>query len=305
VLTFSAINITVNTPTVTLVQFVPVGGTEPAARPVAATGGAGVLIYTISPSLPSSLTYNSNGTLENTPLILSADTVYTVTVTDEANTTATAQFNLQIVETPPQLLSVVNNNASYELELNSSNAFQPILVTGGTAPLTYRIEPETLPVGLTFDTATGFLNGTVTQTFDSSAFTVFVTDSKPTTVSGNFTLTQFVETGGSGRGPRGFTGSQGFTGSRGPLGFVGSIGDLGYTGSRGTDGYTGSIGFTGSQGITGFVGSQGLQGIQGATGFTGSQGLQGVQGAIGGQGVQGATGFVGSQGLQGTQGVTH
>ena len=52
----------------------------------------------------------------------------------------------------------------------------------------------------------------------------------------------------------GYTGSQGFTGSKGS-GFTGSRGPLGYTGSQGDIGYTGSqgdIGYTGSSAINGF-----------------------------------------------------
>ena len=69
----------------------------------------------------------------------------------------------------------------------------------------------------------------------------------------------------------GFTGSQGYTGSRGGFGYTGSrgadgyVGADGYTGSQGERGYTGSTGFTGSKGDTGYVGSQG------AIGYTGSQ----------------------------------
>ena len=52
----------------------------------------------------------------------------------------------------------------------------------------------------------------------------------------------------------GYTGSQGFTGSKG-AGYTGSKGDLGFTGS------IGGIGFTGSQGV-GFTGSSTATGLR-------------------------------------------
>jgi len=66
-------------------------------------------------------------------------------------------------------------------------------------------------------------------------------------------------------GPVGYSGSQGYTGSKGDIGYSGS---LGYTGSKGTDGvigYNGSVGYTGSKGDIGYTGSLGYTG-SGATG---------------------------------------
>jgi len=81
---------------------------------------------------------------------------------------------------------------------------------------------------------------------------------------------------------RGYTGSQGFTGSQGIQGFTGSQGIQGFTGSRGFTGSQGVIGFTGSQGIQGFTGSQGIQGFTGSQGFVGSQGFTGSAGPVAG-----------------------
>jgi hypothetical protein len=50
----------------------------------------------------------------------------------------------------------------------------------------------------------------------------------------------------------GYSGSQGYTGSKGDIGYSGS---LGYTGSAGTNGYTGSAGTTGYTGSLGYSGS--------------------------------------------------
>lgn len=72
----------------------------------------------------------------------------------------------------------------------------------------------------------------------------------------------------------GYTGSQGYTGSKGDIGYTGSRGDTGITG------YTGSastaVGYTGSQGDIGYTGSAST-----VIGYTGSQGTQGNIGYTG------------------------
>lgn len=71
----------------------------------------------------------------------------------------------------------------------------------------------------------------------------------------------------------GYTGSQGFTGSKG---FTGS---QGFTGSAGTNGSQGVIGFTGSSGSQGSIGFTGSSGSSGTNGFTGSLGTIGFTGS--------------------------
>jgi hypothetical protein len=94
----------------------------------------------------------------------------------------------------------------------------------------------------------------------------------------------------------GYTGSQGYTGSRGDTGYAGS------QGVQGLIGYTGSQGIQGIQGVTGYTGSKGDQGIQGVQGYTGSQGIQGIQGVQGYTGSKGDVGYTGSFGYTGSQG---
>ena len=67
----------------------------------------------------------------------------------------------------------------------------------------------------------------------------------------------------------------------------------------GPKGDTGSQGYTGSRGLIGYTGSQGVQGIQGVTGYTGSKGDTGSTGALGYTGSRGLIGYTGSQGVQG------
>lgn len=79
---------------------------------------------------------------------------------------------------------------------------------------------------------------------------------------------------------KGYTGSAG-AGYTGSQGYTGSKGDIGYTGSQGAQGTQGNIGYTGSKGDIGYTGSQGIQGNLGYTGSQGNIGYTGSKGATG------------------------
>jgi hypothetical protein len=112
----------------------------------------------------------------------------------------------------------------------------------------------------------------------------------------------WVDVGSGGGGDKGYTGSQGFTGSASTvIGFTGSQGDAGTVGFTGSQGDAGTVGFTGSKGDQGDVGFTGSKGDQGDVGFTGSigdQGLIGFTGSKGDTGFNGSTGFGGSAGAE-------
>jgi hypothetical protein len=305
----------VNNPTIVLTEYVQIT----AVSPVTATGGTGSKTYSISPSLPIGLTFNTaSGQITGTPTTESSAT-YTVTALDSVGITASANFNLVVNDAVPPSLVAAPQNSDVALELNAETEFQPVIVSGGFGAVTYSISPN-LPAGLSFNTATGFITGIPTVLTNSAAFTVTVQDTVPQTASATFNLIVVFTpvAGGKGfTGSKGYTGSIGFTGSQGITGFTGSqgiAGDLGYTGSQGVGftgsrgesgfvgsvGYTGSIGFTGSQGA-GFTGSQGETGFVGSVGYTGSQGT-GFTGSQGETGFVGSVGFIGSIGYTGSQG---
>lgn len=65
--------------------------------PVTASGGSAPITYSISPSLPSGLSFNTNnGEITGTPTAGLAQTQYTVTVTDSVSQTAQNTFFLEI-----------------------------------------------------------------------------------------------------------------------------------------------------------------------------------------------------------------
>ena len=70
----------------------------------AATGGDAPLTYSLSPNLPTGLTFTaSTRVLSGTPTALLSRTQYTYTVTDDDGDTATLQFHLSVIAAAPDL----------------------------------------------------------------------------------------------------------------------------------------------------------------------------------------------------------
>lgn len=124
---------------------------------VSSTGGA-VVSYNISPALPGGLSIDeSTGTISGTATVSSSATDYTITAQNTGGS-ATVVINIRVI------------NAKPDINYTSPNIFikgviidnlQPIS-TGGDE-ITYSISSE-LPNGLSFDTQTGIISGTPTDT---------------------------------------------------------------------------------------------------------------------------------------------
>ena len=72
--------------------------------PVAGSNGTSPLTYTITPTLPAGLAYDtSSGQITGTPLAVSASTTYTVTITDNNGEQAEASFQLSVLPITPVL----------------------------------------------------------------------------------------------------------------------------------------------------------------------------------------------------------
>jgi hypothetical protein len=148
--------LSVLTPDVLLEQYVRAN----AFNPINATGGKGLLSYTISPQLPGNLLYTtstgqiigvSTGTLESTQ--------FTVTVTDQFDPpqVETASFNITVDLPDPIELTVVVGNI--QLILNVPTDFTPILASGGIPPLRFETDAP-VALGLTYNSVTGQVIGT-------------------------------------------------------------------------------------------------------------------------------------------------
>ncbi len=154
--------------------------------PVTGSGGTTPYVYTISPALPSGLSFStSTGAITGTPTFTSAATDYTVTVTDAASATATATFNLTVNSVPVATRAI----ATVGYTINApAGPFTPVTATGGTAPLVFSISPAFSVGGLSYNSATGAITGTPTQTKVTTTYTVTVTDAFGAAASSNFNL---------------------------------------------------------------------------------------------------------------------
>ena len=237
-----------------------------ATVPVVGSGGFGTLTYSLSPDLPNGLTFNaSTGQVRGTPTAATSVATYTITVTDSMAQQASASFSLSVGESAPTTLIPV-------LQVSPVNIVQydvvdviPVIASGGVGTVTYSLTPA-LPVGLSFSTVDGRINGTTDVITLPTTYTVVLTDTVPQVVAKNFSLqvTEYVIN--NNRGP---------TGGRGPTGATGATGVTGATGSTGA---TGATGATGQQGPTGVSGPTGATGATGATGSTGATGATGAHG---------------------------
>lgn len=154
--------------------------------PVTGGGGTGTLAYSVSPTLPAGLSFNTaNGQITGTPTTSIAATTFTVTVTDSNSATASNTFSLTV----NGAVTATQAIATKVLTQNQpSVSFTPVTGSGGTTPLTYSIAPA-LPAGLTLATGTGAISGVPTGTLAATTFTVTVTDANSATATATFSLT--------------------------------------------------------------------------------------------------------------------
>lgn len=152
------------------------------------TGGT-ASSWSISPSLPSGLTFNtSNGRIAGTPTQALSSTLFTVSATN-ATDTGTATISITVGS---ELIAPSISYSSSSLSFTINTAISTVTPTnsGGTAS-SWSISP-TLPTGLAFSTSTGVISGTPTVTLSAITFTVTATNS---TNSSSTTLSISVSSG--------------------------------------------------------------------------------------------------------------
>jgi hypothetical protein len=123
-----------------------------------ATGGVGSYNWYISSgSLPDGLSLDgSTGQVTGTPTGTGTST-FDVTVSDAAGDTATQSYSVDIAQVP---LTVSSTIAPATVGTYYTGNITP---SGGEAPYGYSLVSGTLPDGLTFDSSTGAIVGTPTQ----------------------------------------------------------------------------------------------------------------------------------------------
>jgi CSLREA domain-containing protein len=185
--TFSlTVNTAVTATTAVAATTLTEGTAATAFTPVTGGGGTAPLAYSVLPVLPTGLTMSTTtGQITGTPTVASAQTSYTVTVTDANGATATASFDLTVNAglTANQAVPAVAFTLNHLI-----TPVTPVTATGGSTPLAWAVAPA-LPTGLTMSTTTGQITGTPSVVHALSTFTVTITDANNATASKTFTLT--------------------------------------------------------------------------------------------------------------------
>ncbi len=160
--------------------------------PVTAAGGSAPITFGISPAATLSgigLVFDgSTGAVSGTPSAALALTTFTVTATDNIGTTSSRTFTLTVNGPLSTTQAIASKVGDVGLAIAS---FTPVTAAGGTAPVTFGINPAaTLAgIGMTFNTATGAVSGTPSGALAVTTFTVTATDNIGATSSKTFTLT--------------------------------------------------------------------------------------------------------------------
>ena len=155
---------------------------QPYTVTFAASGGAVPMKWAVSVGVPSGLSLDPNsGILSGTPNVAGAFS-FVVQALDAGQMSATKNFALTI-NVPPLAITTISPLFNGTVGVTYSQGFSAI---GGIPPYTWAITSGA-PGGLTIDPTSGVLQGTP-KTAGSFTFTVTVTDSANTAVSGPFSL---------------------------------------------------------------------------------------------------------------------
>ncbi len=155
----------------------------------AASGGNAPLTYSLTPPLPTGLTFNATArTVTGTPTATFSKNSFTYTVTDANDDTAMLTFDIEVVaDLTPAFASGVSIPAQSWAEGTAISTLQLPAATGGNAPLTYSLTTP-LPTGVTFDATARTLAGTPTAALVKTQFTYTVTDGDGDTAALNFDI---------------------------------------------------------------------------------------------------------------------
>ncbi len=155
-----------------------------------ATGGDGTLTYSLSPALPSGLSFDSSPssrTLSGTPTATLAETTYTYTATDTDGDTATLTFKIAVSAAPanPTFNGTIRDR-TWVKNVSIGTVTLPAAI-GGTGSLSYSLT-GTLPAGVTFDSSARTLSGTPTKKQAAVTYTYKATDTAAKSATLTFTI---------------------------------------------------------------------------------------------------------------------
>ena len=152
-------------------SFTLTNGTAMTTATATNTGGS-VTSWSISPALPSGLTFEtSNGTIWGTPTEVSSSTSYTVTATNPGGS-GTATVTIQVNDVAPSSITYTPN--SFTLTNGTAMTTATPTSSGGTVT-SWSVSPS-LPSGLSLDNTTGAISGTPTAITSSATYTITATN---------------------------------------------------------------------------------------------------------------------------------
>lgn len=160
--------------------------------PPTVSGGTTPYAFTISAgSLPAGININATtGVLSGTPAVTSGGQAYSFTlrVADNASQVVTQQYIGTIQSNPVGSVQIVSTTIP---GLTVGPVSTGISTAGGITPLTFAVTSGTLPTGLTLNTSTGAISGTlpVASANASYGFSISVTDASGASAVRPFTGT--------------------------------------------------------------------------------------------------------------------
>ncbi len=184
---------------VTIEDKVYIAGTAVTEMLPEATGHNGTVTYSLTPSLPTGLDFNTaTREISGTPSAASSQTAYTYTVTTGAGGPArTLTFRITVEEdSMPDFSGTAIPDRVY-----TGRAITLPEATGGNPPVTYSITPD-LPAGLRFNEVTREISGTP-RSASTRTYTYTVTDSNGDTDDATFMLSVEVTSTPGPTPPRG------------------------------------------------------------------------------------------------------
>src|SRR6188474_2812453 len=151
---------------------------QPYSASLSGSGGALPYTWSVSPTLPANLSFDTaTGAITGTPTT-AATTTHTFTLRDSSAPSQTIQQTLSLtIRSAPAVLAITTTSLPNGTVNQAYN--RPVVASGGTPPLAWNIVAGagTLPQGLNLNQSTGAISGTPTVA-GTSSFTIGVTDAR-------------------------------------------------------------------------------------------------------------------------------